>query len=268
MSNGQMIRSRNKILAYPDLLFNCKEESMRTMVLLFALISFLLTAMAAYAQNRKLSDEAEFSYINTGGNTDVETLKLNNKLVYLPLEQWKATWNVNTFLAKTDGEKTGEIYGTDLRLDYLFTERFYSFGLLAWLQDEFAGLEDRYYLSLGTGYAIIAGPKHTLKAETGLNHTIEEFTDGTDNSFTGARLYAQYVYLFTDKNNFSAWAEYLHDFEVKENYNANAGAALISALNGFLSLKSSYMIKYDNEPAPGATETDTIVSVTLVMNLV
>jgi putative salt-induced outer membrane protein len=241
---------------------------MRIVVLLLVLMGNLSSAIAAYAEDRKLSDVAEFSYITTGGNTDVETLKLNNKLVYLPSEQWKATWNVNAFLAKTDGEKTGESYGTDLRLDYQFTERFYSFGLLAWLQDEFAGLEDRYYLALGTGYAIIAGPKHTLKAETGLNYTIEEFTNGTDNGFIGARLYAQYGYSFTDKNNFSAWAEYLYDFEVKDNYNANAEAALISALNGFLSLKSSYLIKYDNEPAPGATETDTIFSVTLVVNLV
>ena len=241
---------------------------MRITILFFVIVGGLSVAISADAEDRKLSDVAEFSYITTGGNTDVETLRLNNKLVVLPLEQWKATWNVNAFFAKTDGEKTGESYSSDLRLDYQFIERFYSFGLLSWFQDEFAGLEDRYYLSLGTGYVMIAGPKHTLKAETGLNYTIEEFTDGTDNGFIGARLFTQYIYLFTDKSNLSAWAEYLHDFEEKENYNANAEVALISALNGFLSLKSSYLIKYDNDPAPGATETDTIFSVTLVMNLV
>ena len=97
---------------------------------------------------------------------------------------------------------------------------------------------------------------------------MEEFTNGTDNNFIGARFFSQYGYSFTGKSKFFTWVEYLPDFENAENFNVNAETALVSTLNGFLSLKSSYAIKFDNEPAPGATETDTILSVILVINSV
>jgi putative salt-induced outer membrane protein len=43
--------------------------------------------------------------------------------------------------------------------------------------------------------------------------------------------------------------------------------ALISALSDYLSLKTSYVVKYNNQPVPATLEeTDTILSVTLVVN--
>jgi putative salt-induced outer membrane protein YdiY len=52
-----------------------------------------------------------------------------------------------------------------------------------------------------------------------------------------------------------------------ENYKVNSETALISALSGYLSLKASYVIKYNNKPVPETLEeTDTILSVALVVN--
>src|SRR3990172_13020409 len=54
----------------------------------------------------------------------------------------------------------------------------------------------------------------------------------------------------------------------KINYNINSETALISAISTFLSMKGSYVIRYDHQPAAGTKETDTILGITLVMNLI
>lgn len=239
---------------------------------ILAVLFASLLGVSAHAQEeeeeKRLSDVAELSFVDTGGNTDNKNLVLVNTLKYRPGGSWQITWGGKVFFAETDEERTGENYRTDLRLDYEFTQRAYSFGLAAWMRDRFAELNNRYYTGLGAGYRILTGPKHKWLAEAGVNYTLEEFTDKTDEGFPSARTFTQYSYSFTKKNVFSVWAEYLPDLQDSTNYNVNAEAALISALNGFLSLKGSYLFQFDNNPAPGATETDTIISLTLVLNLV
>ncbi|MBE9536587.1 MAG: DUF481 domain-containing protein, partial [Proteobacteria bacterium] len=75
-----------------------------------------------------------------------------------------------------------------------------------------------------------------------------------------------YAYHFTEKNYFGQWVEYLHDFDDSDNYQVNAETSLLSALNGFLSMKTSYLIEHDAEPVPGNKKTDTKLAVTLVVN--
>lgn len=135
------------------------------------------------------------------------------------------------------------------------------------MQDEFAGIDSRYYLGPGVGYKFLSGPKHFLAGEAGLNYAKEEYTDDTDKDYLEGRAFAKYEYAFTEKNRFSQSAEFLYDFEDSENYNVNSETAVISALSDYLSLKASYVIKYDNQPVPETLEeTDTILAVTLVVN--
>lgn len=236
--------------------------------ILLILVVGLSFSDLATANDTLLNDVAEVSFVDTGGNTDTTSLVVKNTLKYQPHEKWQTTWGLKVLFAESDGVKTGENYITDLRLDYRLNERLYSFGLAAWLRDRFAGINNRYYFGAGLGYSILNGPKHNLAAEAGANYTIEEFTDKSNNGFLGARAFTKYDYLFTEKSKFTAWVEYLPDFKDTDNYNFNTEASLTSALNNFLSLKGSYLVKYDNKPAVGATEKDTIVSLALVMNLI
>jgi len=235
--------------------------------------------MASAEEIKKISDDTELGYVDTSGNTDVTTFILNNTFKYLPSDRIEETWKLNLLYSETDGEKKGQRYGTDLRLDYKFTPRAYTFGLASWLMDKFAGLDSRYIFGAGAGYKVLAGPKHTLLFEAGLNYTLEKFTDKylttkflpeteTENDYLGGRTFSEYGYSLTEKNKFTAWIEYLPDFEDDDNYNINGETALISILNGFLSLKTSYLIKYNNQPPAGATDTDRILSVNLVVNMI
>jgi len=62
--------------------------------------------------------------------------------------------------------------------------------------------------------------------------------------------------------------EFLYDFDDSENYNVNSETALIAALNDYLSLKASYLVKYYSQPVPETLkETDTILGIALVVNI-
>ena len=56
------------------------------------------------------------------------------------------------------------------------------------------------------------------------------------------------------------------DFNEFDNWNLNSETALQSALNSWLSLKASYVIKYDNDPIAGVKKEDRILGVALVAN--
>lgn len=240
---------------------------MRRAIFFTVLLVIFVLASGADAEEKRWSEQAELSFVDTGGNTDITTLAAKNLLKYKFSEKWQGEWTVGALYGETDGQKNAESYFSDLRLDYLFTNRLYSFAAAGWSQDEFAGIDSRYYVGPGVGYKFIAGPKHFLLGEVGANHVYEEYTDDTDEAYIEGRAYARYEYAFTQKNKFSQSVEYLYDFEDGDNYDVNSETALISALSDYLSLKTSYVVKYDNQPVPSTLkETDTILSVALVVN--
>jgi len=223
---------------------------MNPLRLLTGLIVILVVVTAGYAQEKRWTDEAELSFVDTGGNTDVTSLSAKNLLKYEFTEKLQGAWKVGALYGESDGEKNAESYLTEFRLDYLSTKRLYSFATGGWLQDKFAGIDSRYYVGPGLGYKFLTGPEHVLLGEAGLNYVNEEYTDDTEKDYLGGRAYAMYQYALTEKNKFSQSLEFLYDFDDNDNYNVNSETALMSALIDYLSLKASYVIKYDNQPVP------------------
>lgn len=244
-----------------------KEGYVRVAKLFAALCICVAVVSAAYGEEKRWADEAELSFVSTGGNTEVVSLSGKNLLKYTLTDKLLGTWRLGALYGETDDVKTAERYFTDLRLDYSFSDKIYFFGMGGWLQDEFTGIESRYFIGPGVGYRFLTGPKHFLDAEAGINFVTEDYTNNTEEEFLEGRLYGLYQYSFSEKNKFSQSLEFLYDFDDSDNYRINSETAFITALSNYLSLKTSYEIKHDNEPVPATLkETDTILSVTLVVN--
>lgn len=232
----------------------------------FAACILLGMGTIAQAEEMRWHDEAELTYVDTSGNSEVTTLSAKNTLT-VPLQaQTKGTWKLGALYGESGGTKNAESYFTELRVDHSYTEQLYSFGYGGWFKDKFAGIDARYYLGAGGGYRVFTGPKHHLLGEAGLTYTSEEYTDDTDNDFPGGRIFGKYEYRFDDKNKFTQSLEWLLDFSEFDNWNLNSETALISALNNWLSLKAGYVIKYDNEPVDALKKADKILGVALVAN--
>lgn len=226
-----------------------------------------VAGMAEQDDTKPWSDEAELSYVATSGNSEVETLAAKNLFTLKFAEHMQFLWKLAALKGRTDGALTAERYLTDFRLEHRYSERAYTYVNAGWLSDNFAGLDSRVDSGLGGGYRFFIGPKSFLKSEAGFNAVRERYTDSTERRFAEGRLFGEYSYAFSAKNKFTQSVEYLYDFDNSQNYRVNSETALRAALNDHLSLKLSYLIKYDHEPVPPTLEKrDTVLSTAIVAN--
>jgi len=235
-------------------------------VLAVVMVTFCVAGLACAAEQeeRRFNTEAEFSYVNTSGNSEVTTLSAKNKMIYKFTDKVSGRWKFQALNGKSDGKRDAEAYSMELRGDYAPTERFYNYVAANWLTDRFADIDYRYTYGVGSGYKFLTGPVHFLLAEAGLTYTLEKLIDDSDDEYLGGRLYTEYIYQITKDTKFSQSLEGLFDFERMRNYMLNSETALITSINSIFSFKTSYIVKYDNEPAKNSDNTDTILAAALV----
>ncbi len=245
-------------------------NSLRIITLSILILTITATTRAAEEPEKKWFNEAELSYVKTDGNTELMTLSAKNHLKYTITEKMASSWKLNILYSEDQGEKTSENYATELKLNYLFTERFFALYTVGGLRDKFSGIRYRINTGPGLGYKFLTGPKHFLISELGAEYVKEENTEHITDQYARGRAFAQYDYEFTKKNKFTQSVEYLHSFEESKDYNINSITALTSALNDIFSMKASYEIRYDHLPAMEdgvlLETTDRVLTIALVIN--
>jgi putative salt-induced outer membrane protein len=235
------------------------------MVSILLFFTFVVTAQGEKV--KKWSDQAELAFVNTSGNSEATTLAFKNELKYIFSDNINGTWKVRALYAENDGDKTAENYFTELRGNYLFSEKIYAYLAGGWFKDTFSGIDSQIFIGPGAGYKFFTGPKHFLLGEAGVNYTSEEYTDDSEDQFVTGRLYGEYEYAFNEKTKFKQSLEFFSNFEEVDDYQLVSETSVITSLNSIFSLKSGYTVKYDNQPATDSTEdTDTILAVTLIAN--
>jgi len=224
------------------------------------------SASGQEAETRRWKDEAELALVNTTGNSEILTFAFKNALNYKFTPHITGGWEIGALKGENDGETTAERYYTDLRLDYIVTNQFYTFLLGGWLKDHFAGLDQRYNIGPGIGYKFLSGPKNVLRCEAGLNYTYEDYVTAEEQAFMEGRAFGSYEYAFSSKNRFLFNVEYLQAFNESQNFKVNAEAAVVANLIEALSLKIGYGVRYQNRPLPADLEkTDTILSASFIV---
>ena len=203
------------------------------------------------------------SYLNTTGNTRTEVFGSRNKFDY----DWAKTalrTEFNAYTAKEDDSTTAENYEAQEKYEWKFKKPNYLFQLGRWEKDRFKGLDNRTTLGLGYGRGFFKTDRHQLIGEAGYNHIWEDNQNDDAEDFGSARLYGFYGYKISPTATFSQSAEYLDDLDSSDSYRINTLTKLKAKLTTLFSLEASYEVKYDNNPEPGFTETDTITSIGLV----
>jgi putative salt-induced outer membrane protein len=217
---------------------------------------------------KRFSNEADFSLVNTTGNSEALTLAGKNEMKYKFTDKWAGSWLVGALYGRSDGDKNAERYFTDFRADYSINDRWYAYGLGTWLRDEFAGFDNRIGIGPGVGYNFLIGPKHFLLGEAGLNYAYEDYSepDEDNRQFLEGRLFGKYEWAFMEKTKFSQGLEYLQSFKDSNTWKLNSETALVTAITDILALKISYSVLYNNDPRPSdLDETDTILATSLVI---
>lgn len=215
---------------------------------------------------RKWKDAAELSYVQTAGNSKTSTLSGKNLFNY----DWGKT--ALEIVAGGLGTKSGaavtaEQYNASEKLSFKLTGKNYAFQKTSWDKNRFAGIQDRWDIAVGVGRHILESTVDNLFTELGGGYVFEDRLPGTDNqSFGSYRAYAKYIRTLSATANASQDLEYLGNFTESDGYRMNSETALVTSINSHFSLKASHVWKFANAPGAGFRKTDTMNSVSIIVN--
>lgn len=162
---------------------------------------------------------------------------------------------------RTNDVTTRERYAASYALDYLFKQDFYSYGIVGWEQDRFAGYARRFTESLGVGLRAIDRPHMTLDLDAGPAFRQTVFTDGTSANEIGPRASLTYKWTIAPDMTFTEDASVVSD-DGGTTFITNS--ALTSKITGRLSGRVSVKVQTESNRPVGAKPTDTATRAALV----
>lgn len=206
--------------------------------------------------------EIEFGYVDTSGNTEETTVKSK-----ADISRERDAWRFNIFYdslnAKSDGERTAEKYFYSNRLAYAYSEHNYSFVYASYDDDRFSGFDYQATVALGYGRRIYNKPDLKWDIEVGPGYRYNKYDDTSTEDDTDEliiRAYTKFEWEMTDSSTFT---QVLSTEAGDENTVSKSITALKTKINGSLSLKVSYTIKYTEEVPADKKHADTETAVTL-----
>ena len=129
---------------------------------------------------------ASAGILATGGNTDVNSLRLDGELVARALpNRYTVTALLNR--AKDAGRDTARNWSASGRYDRFLSDRMYVNGSALFTNDDFRELDLRTAFGVALGYEAIDTALATLSAEGGIGWVNEDFATAPDDSYTAVR---------------------------------------------------------------------------------
>jgi len=202
-------------------------------------------------------------YTTTRGNSETDNVALTGQAVR---EMEKSKWSnlLNFTYATTEGDKAANKGGFKTQYDFIPSERIFYFGKFGIEYDEFAELDLRTSPGGGVGFVLMKQEKANLSATVGANAVSDFFSDGTDDhrgmlafgeEYTRDLTASASVFQsFNIQNNFEEFDDYLIDFEL----------SLMTKVSESLSLKASFIDKYDSTPfSPDLEKNDVTILTSL-----
>ena len=156
----------------------------------------------------------------------------------------------------TENASAAARYGADL------TAQAYALASLDWAYDSIAGLDYRVSSILSPGFRLIRTEKTALNVEAGVGY-LEEKKGQTSRGFAAGRMAASVERIINPY--VLAWcsAEYIPKLSDPGTFFANGEAGIASLLAQNLSLNIVFRERYDSDPLPDKSGSDTLLTTSL-----
>lgn len=212
--------------------------------------------------------KAEVSYVVTGGNTSTSALSLGMSFT----RAWtKDTLLFRSFVLTSNSTTTSRIAeGTETDFDIIETrttrkvaenyllagqyDRKILDGLagqagVSWDRNRFAGVDDRFIVTAGLGYNVIARKRTQLKTSAGLTFTRRQYVGKDMESFAGSRFTLTGEQKILDSSSFAT--NFVFDDNLKQgnDWRFDWANSVTASISKSLALKVSLRTLYANVPA-------------------
>jgi putative salt-induced outer membrane protein len=209
------------------------------------------------------SGQAEVSYVSTTGNTSTSTLGAAAQVDYKP-SPWVLGAKISFVRAEADGDEKARALAFQLHAGQKLDRRLEVFAQADYLQNRFAGIENRYSVEGGLSYMLLESGPQSLKTNVSIGYAKESRITGDDLSFAFAKAGLKYKYAFSKTSDFTDEVMFTEDLKETGDWRLGNVASLTASLSTLFSLKASHTFSYVNHPPATFGKTDTITSVALV----
>ncbi|MEO8360445.1 MAG: DUF481 domain-containing protein [Vicinamibacteria bacterium] len=243
-----------------------------------ASVAFVLFASQASAQAtpppptappaptpRPVTGSAQFSLLQTHGNTDTSIYGLGAEIKYKGSSPWAIGAKALLNRGKVNGTENLNNLAAALRGSRAIDDRTDFFAEGAYAEDKYAGIDSRRAGELGLARKLAITEPHLLSIEVGFGLAHEVRLPGkTKQDFGFGRGGFTYKWVISKAADFQNQANYISNLKQTNDWRFTNLAAVTAALRGKFSLKVSHALNHLNTPPIGKKKTDSIISAALI----
>ncbi|MBS1959433.1 MAG: DUF481 domain-containing protein [Bdellovibrionales bacterium] len=230
-------------------------------------LSLTLFATGARAEDKNgLKNESEAGIVITGGNAQTSTMSLKQTSTLVEdLNTYKFT--ANYLRTSTAGNETALQWGLGVRYERGLSDSFSLFLGQLLESNIYQNIQQRYATDFGGKYIWRDLETFKWNSELGYRFARENYVTAKPDAFKNInfiRLYNEVQYFFSKTVSTKWWFEFLPNITDSDAYQFNTELSLTAALSDVFSVKSGYLIKYNNKPEGGVLKTDSTFTTALV----
>jgi putative salt-induced outer membrane protein len=232
---------------------------------LLILSTLLALSAAAQAQDSaaKWTNETGLTIVNVDGNTKSESYSANTKLARV-FDSNTLSLSGKYLVTKAGSLETARAWEAGARYERALSDSWSAFVAHGAESNSFAGFTQRDNTDLGGKYFFFKSDEGNWFAEAGVRLTKTLPVLGDVKNQTFGRLYTEYNGSFSKTATYKFWVEYLPNFTDSKAYLANLEPSVSVVLSEVFSLKTAYLVKYQEVVAATAKQTDTQFTTSLV----
>lgn len=197
--------------------------------------------------------------VNTSGNTRTRSVNARGAVEYRQA-RWSNRFSALAFSGTRDGLTTDERYSAANKTDLRFDDRNYAYTNLAYDNDRFAGVAERYAATVGYGRRVLTGPRHRLEVETGVGANRARDQDDVYETAAIGTLGGKYVWAISPNAEFT---QTLRTEAGVTNVYVNPISALKLTIVGNLFATFNHEIRYNTEVPDDTRHVDQISTLNL-----
>jgi putative salt-induced outer membrane protein YdiY len=227
-----------------------------------AIMANQVTALARPAAPPMFTGGANVGLISTGGNTDVNSLRLDGDLVVRAARN-RYTSAVIVNRSVDHDVETARNGTLNVRYDRFLTTHMYANGTALFTHDRFRDIDLRSALGAGLGFQAVETPRMRFGAEGGYGYVQERFRVAAKQSYHAVRENATLdVFAFGRRMTFFHRHDGFFGLTDTNNLFVQTRVGVRGSLMGGLAATLQFDVDYDRSPSPGRKRIDRSVGLT------
>ena len=233
-------------------------------VLALALVTVTARAEVSAVPDNGLKNESGLGFVLTSGNTQTETLSVNQLNSYTFGENLFA-FKANYMNSRQDSVTSAQNYLLNLRYERSIVPTFSIYIAQGLFADKFQNIRQRHNSDIGGKFFFYKEDAINWFAEAGYRFTRENTTNAGSHNLNYVRTYTEVEKKWNPTVSTKYWIEYLPNLTNGTDWLLNTEASVSAMLSGIFSIKTGYLVRFDHLPAAaGLKKTDTTLTTALV----